>query len=168
MIVCNSTVLIYLSKIDKLWLLKELFRTILVPDEVKKEVVDQGKRKNQIDAIEIERGIDEGWIKLKSVEIEDILDNSGIDKGEAEAISLAYKEKLGVLLDQTHARNAAKLLNLKPRGTIYVLLLALKRGLLNYDDYLLCLLDLIELGFRMSQEVYLEAIRLGTAVKQKN
>jgi len=53
MIVCNSTVLIYLSKIDKLFFLKELFKTVLIPEEVKREVVDEGKRKNYLDAIEI-------------------------------------------------------------------------------------------------------------------
>lgn len=164
MIVCNSTVLIYLSKIDKLFLLRELFKTVLIPEEVKKEVVDEGKKRNHIDAKEIENVIKKGWIKTEPIKIEPILENIGIDKGEAEAISLAYKKKWGILLDQTHAREAAKLLKLKPRGTIYILLLALKKGLIDYDNYLLCLLDLIEFGFRMSQEVYIEAVRLGKII----
>lgn len=169
MIVCNSTVLIYLSKIDRLYLLRELFKTVLIPAEVKREVVDEGKRKNYIDAIEIEKTITDGWIKIEAIKIEPILKNIGVDKGEAEAISLAYNKRLGILLDQTHAREAAKLLKLRPRGTIYVLLLALKKGLIDYDNYLLCLLDLTQLGFRMSEEVYIEAIRLGkTIAKRKN
>ena len=164
MIVSNSTILIYLSKIDRLFLLKELFKTVLIPEEVKKEVVDEGKKRDHIDAIEIEKAIKDGWIKTESIKIEPILKNIGIDNGEAEAISLAYKKKLKILLDQTHARDAAKLLRLKPHGTIYVLLLALKKGLIDYDNYLLSLLDLIELGFRMSQEVYIEAVRLGKII----
>ncbi len=166
MIVCNSTVLIYLSKIDRLYLLKDIFKVILIPEEVKKEVVDQGKKKNYIDAIDVERAIKEGWIKVESTKILPILKNIEIDKGEAEAISLAHNKKSGVLLDQTHAREAAKLLKLKPRGTIYVLLLALKKGLIDYDNYLLCLLDLTEFGFRMSQEVYIETIRLGKEISK--
>ena len=161
MIVCNSTVLIYLSKIDKLWILKELFKTASIPEGVKREVVDQGKIKNCVDALEIEKSINPGWIKVEDITVDLILEDIGIDKGEAEAISLAHKKKVLILLDQTHARNAAKLLGLKPRGTIYVLLLALKKRLLDYDSYLLCLLDLVEMGFRMDQEVYLEALRLG-------
>ena len=167
MIVCNSTVLIFLSKIDKLYLLKELFKTVLIPEEVKREVVDQGKKKNCLDAIEIENSINDGWIKVDSVEIQPLLNNVGIDDGEAGAISLAYKKKVGILLDQTHAREAARLLKLRPKGTIYVLLLALKKKMIDYDTYLLSLLDLTEFGFRMSQEVYIEAVRMGKMINGK-
>tara|TARA_Y100000310_G_C20695215_1_gene825192 strand:- start:1446 stop:1949 length:504 start_codon:yes stop_codon:yes gene_type:complete len=167
MIACNSTVLIFLSKLDKLSLLKELFRQILIPEEVKREVVDEGKRKNHIDAVETEEAINEGWIKVENTEIEPILANIGIDKGEAEAISLAYKKKLEILLDQTHAREAARLLGVKPKGTLYVLLSALKKGLISYDDYMLSLFDLIQFGFRMSEEVYIEAVRLGKELTKK-
>ncbi|MDP7140866.1 MAG: DUF3368 domain-containing protein [Candidatus Woesearchaeota archaeon] len=167
MIACNSTVLIFLSKLDKLSLLKELFKQVLIPEEVKREVVDEGKRKNHIDAIETEKAINEGWIKVENTEIHPLLMDIGIDKGEAEAISLAYKKKLGVLLDQTHAREAAKLLVVGPKGTLYVLLLALKKRLISYDDYMLSLFDLIQFGFRMSEGVYLEAVRLGKELAKK-
>ncbi len=43
MIVSNSTVLIYLAKIGKIGLLKILFKKILIPAEVFKEVVIRGK-----------------------------------------------------------------------------------------------------------------------------
>ena len=167
MIVSNSTVLIFLSKIDKYWLLKRLFDTVIIPEEVKKEAVDQGKKGNCIDAVEIDRSISDGWLKVQKIEVLKELRDIGIDKGEAEAISLAVKLKKDVLLDQTHARMAAKLVGLKPKGTIYVLLRALKKKILTYDDYLISLQDLAEMGFRMSQEVYLEAIRLGKLVKTK-
>ncbi|MBS3098397.1 DUF3368 domain-containing protein [Candidatus Woesearchaeota archaeon] len=167
MIVCNSTVLVYLSKIDRLYLLKELFGEILIPEAVKKEVIDEGKKRNYIDAIEIEKAVNEGWIKVQKIAVEPILEKIGIDAGEAEAISLAHKRKLEVLVDQDHARDAAKLLRINPKGTIRVLLLALKEGLINYDYYTLCLLDLVEVGFRMSEEVYIEAIRLGKEISKK-
>ncbi len=54
---------------------------------------------------------------------------------------------------------------LKPKGTIYVLLRALKEDLFGYDDYLKLLVDLVRSGFRMSDEVYLEAVRLGKETK---
>ena len=167
MIVSNSTVLIHLSKIDKLFLLKELFKVVLIPEEVKKEVVEQGKKHNHIDAIDVENAVNEGWIKVEKIQIEPMLKDIGIDKGEAEAISLADKKKLSLLVDQDHARDAASLLGIKPKGTIFVLLLALKKKLLSYDNYMLSLLDLVELGFRMSGEVYLEAIRQGKKYSRK-
>lgn len=166
MIVSNSTILIFLAKIDKLFLLKELFKKILIPEEVEKEVVKEGKKRNYIDAIEVEKAINEKWIIVEKINIDPMLKDIGIDKGEAEAITLAKKKNLPILLDQTHARHAAKLLELKPRGTIYVLLRALKKGFISYDNYELALLDLIDIGFRMSQEVYIEAIRLGRKIKK--
>ena len=127
MIVSNSTILIYLSKIDKLFLLKELFKTVLIPQEVKKEVIDQGKKHNHIDAMGVEKAVNEGWIKIEKTNVIPALNDIGIDKGEAEAISLANKKKLNILVDQDHAREAALLVGIKPRGTIFVLLLALKK-----------------------------------------
>ena len=38
---------------------------------------------------------------------------------------------------------------------------ALRKKLLTYDDYRDSLEDLVKAGFRMSDEVYLEAVRLG-------
>jgi len=89
------------------------------------------------------------------------LEDFGVDPGEAQAISLAKSLGVPVLLDQTHARNAAKALGLKPRGTIFVLLAALRKKHLTSDDYQDSLEDLVKAGFRMSDEVYLEAVRLG-------
>ena len=167
MIVSDSSSLIHLSKIDRLFLLKELFDKVLIPEMVKTEVVDEGRKGNHIDSIDVEKAINDGWIKVEMVEIAPILESTGIDRGEAEAISLAFKKKLGVLLDDDHARDAAKLLGIKPQGTIRVLLLSLNKKLISYDNFLLSLLDLVEMGFRMSEEVYIEAIREGKNISKK-
>lgn len=161
MIVSNSTVLIYLAKIGKLNLLKELFRDVLIPAEVFNEVVIRGKEHQHPDAFIVERVIEEGWIHIKDIEAFVELGDFGIDLGEAQAISLAKSLGVPVLLDQTHARNAAKAFGLRPRGTIFVLLAALKKKLLTSDDYQDSLEDLVKAGFRMSDVVYLEAVRLG-------
>jgi predicted nucleic acid-binding protein len=161
MIVSNSTVLIYLAKIGKLNLLKELFRDVLIPAEVFNEVVIRGKEHQHSDAFIVERVIEEGWIHIKDIEAFVELEDFGIDLGEAQAISLAKSLGVPVLLDQTHARNAAKAFGLRPRGTIFVLLAALKKKLLTSDDYQDSLEDLVKAGFRMSDVVYLEAVRLG-------
>jgi len=50
---------------------------------------------------------------------------------------------------------------LKPRGTIFVLLAALRKNLLTCEEYQDSLEDLVKAGFRMSDQVYLEAVRLG-------
>ena len=143
------------------------FENVEIPAEVRKEVIEDGKKKNYLDIIEIEEGLKENWIKVKDVKIKPNLIKIGIDKSEAEAISLAIEKTSQILLDQKHARNAAILMGMQPKGTIHVLILAIIRGLINYDHFLLCLQDLIDVGFRMSQEVYLEAVMLGKKASQK-
>jgi predicted nucleic acid-binding protein len=161
MIVSNSTVLIYLAKIGKLNLLKELFGEVLIPTEVFNEVVIRGKEQQQPDAFLVENAIEEDWIHVKDIKTIGKLEEFGIDLGEAQAISLAKSLGVSVLLDQTHARIAAKALGLRPRGTIFVLFAAVRKKVLSYEGYQNSLEDLVKAGFRMSDEVYLEAVRLG-------
>ena len=165
MIVSNSTVLIYLAKIGKLNLLKKLFKKILIPTEVFNEVVIRGKEQQHFDALIVEKSVEEGWIEVKDITANEELEGFGIDPGEAQAISLAKSFGVLVLLDQTHARIAARALGLKPRGTIFVLAVALRKKLLTYEEYLDLLEALVKAGFRMSDEVYLEAVRMGRKEK---
>ncbi len=165
MIVSNSTALIYLAKIGKLSLLKKLFSNVLIPVEVFNEVVVSGKENQHPDAFVIEAAVEEGWIEVKEIEAVAELEEFGIDSGEAQAISLAKSLDVPVLLDQTHARIAAKALGLKPRGTIFVLLGALRKKLLTYEEYQDLLEELVKAGFRMSDEIYLSAVRMGREIK---
>lgn len=167
MIVSNSTSLIYLAKLNKLNLLKKLFKKVLIPKAVYDEVVLVGKKKNYVDAKLVENAINDGWIVVKQTKILEFLSNVGIDKGELESISLAKNLKMNILLDQTHARYASELVDLKPRGTIFVLLLALSKKYISYDEYLNSLEQLINHGFRMSEEVYLEAVKMGKELSGK-
>lgn len=165
MIVSNSTALIYLAKIGKLSLLKELFGKVLIPVEVFREVVTRGKENQHPDAFVIEAATGEGWIEVRGIEAIAELDEFGIDAGESQAISLARSLGLPALLDQTHARIAARALGLKPRGTIFVLLAALRKRLLTHEEYLNSLEELVRAGFRMSDEVYLAAVKMGTEMQ---
>lgn len=163
--ITNSTPLIYLAKIGKLMLLKELFSKIHIPEAVKKEVVDQGKAMNAPDSSLVEEAIAQGWIIIKKADILNVLIKTGIDQGEMEAISLAVNmNKKEILLDQTHARVAAELVGLQPRGTLFVLLLALRKKKITYNEYVSLLEELLSAGFRMSQELYLKALQLGKEI----
>ena len=158
MIVSNATVLIYLGKLNKLDLLKIFFKKVAIPKAVFEEVIVQGKKGKHVDAILAEKAVEDGWITVKETAVISQLEEFGIDKGEAEAISLSLNLKAPILLDQTHARIAAKAFGLTPRGTLFVLLKALKRKIISFDEFIDCLEGLIEVGFRMEEELYLEAI----------
>ena len=157
MIVSNASPLIYLAKVGKLDLLK-VFGEVIIPEEVKIEVVDRGKELGKADAYIVEDAIRNGWIKVLKAEPIDVPIN--LHMGERAVISLA--KKLGVeevLIDEKSARFVAKLLGLKPRGTIYVLLKALKENLIDLDEFLNVLSEMISHGFRLKEEVLIEAIK---------
>lgn len=167
MIVSNSTVLIYLGKLNKLHLLKNFFKRVAIPKAVFQEVVVRGREGKHIDAVLVEKAIEEGWIEVREAATLQQLREFGIDEGEAEAISLALSLKSQLLLDQTHARIAAKAFGLKPRGTLFVLLRALKKNKISFDEFVDCLQHLTAIGFRMQQEVYLEAVKKAREMRRK-
>ncbi|PIV69872.1 MAG: DUF3368 domain-containing protein [Euryarchaeota archaeon CG01_land_8_20_14_3_00_38_12] len=161
MIVSNSTPLIWLAKIGKLELLKKFFKTVMIPEAVYDEVVTKEIEAKAHDAFIVENAVKEGCIKIRKVKGIRKLEKFGLHKGEANAISLAGELKSEILVDETHARLAAKALNIKPYGTIYILIRALKEDIINYDEYIDLLRGLVKSGFRMSDELYLEAVKIG-------
>lgn len=125
MIVSNSGPLIHLAKIDRLKLLKELFGEVIIPPEVRIEVVDRGKDEGMADAFLIENEVENGWIvtdRSNSNKVKDIAESAGIDIGEAAAIMLAKRKKCPVLIDDLAARRFAAGLGLEVVGSIGVLI----------------------------------------------
>jgi len=157
-IVSNATPLIYLAKVRKLDLLEGLYEQVLIPEEVEKEVVEEGKRIGQKDAFLIEKKISDGWINVHKVnELVEI--SIKLEKGEVAALTLA--KELGVkevLIDESLARSASEIIGLIPRGTIFVLLEALKINKIDFDEFMEILDKLLKEGFRLREEVYLKAI----------
>lgn len=152
MIVSDASPLIYLAKAGKLSLLKELFRKVVIEEEVKRELIDQGKEEGAFDALLIEDAIKEGWIKIEK--IEDDKKFTGIHKGEGNTIMLANGYKCLVLIDEEDAREVARAMGLKVRGCLYVLKEGVERGLLSKDEAIKTLDDMIDYGFRISTRIY--------------
>ena len=157
-IVSNATPLIYLAKIKKYSLLKSLFDKIIISQEVKIEIVDEGKKLKQQDALLIEREIEDGFIEV--MKVEKLLETSlELDLGELSTLSLAKKLKIDeVLIDETLGRYAAGIIGLVPKGTLYVLLKNLKLKEITFDDFLNILNELLESGFRLKEEIYIKVI----------
>jgi predicted nucleic acid-binding protein len=166
-VVSNATPLIYLAKAGRIVLLRRVFREVYIPEEVKVEVVDKGKRLGEKDAYVVEKAIEDGWIKVLNVEA--VETSIRLESGEVAVLSLA--KKLGreeVLMDEISARTAARLMGLKPRGTIYVLLKALQIREISMNMFLDALSDLVKHGSRLREEVYLEALRKAREIVEKS
>ncbi len=156
-VVTNATPLIYLAKIGKLLLLKEIYGSVIIPEEVKKEVVDKGKELGEPDAFIIEQAIKEGWLKVEKAK--NLSLPMKLHAGEEAVIAIAKERKIKeVIIDEIAARTAAKILGLTPKGTIYVLLKALAIKEITLEEFIDLLAKLLEEGFRLKEEIYLEAI----------
>jgi len=151
-VISNASVLIALSSIGMLSLLRERFpESILVPEAVWREVVDEGAERpgaREVTAanwIKVQRVNDEGMVGLLRAEL---------DEGEAESIALAHEVRADVvLLDERDARQAAMRMGLKVLGTVGILLWGKQVGkLVNLRE----LLDALRFQgkFRISQQLY--------------
>lgn len=166
MTVSNATPLIYLAKLNKLQLLKQIFTKIQIPPKVKTETIDRGKQKGYPDAYIIEQAITDGWLiphtlTQKTIrESETLAHMMAIDVGEAQAITLAkQKKEKTILIDQTNARAAARNFQLNPRGTIFIMLTAIKRKLITKQAAKEMLRNLIEANFYISADIYAHALK---------
>jgi predicted nucleic acid-binding protein len=71
------------------------------------------------------------------------------------------------LIDEFSARAAARLLDLTPRGTLFILLKALQKEEIDQEEFLEVLNQLLIEGFRLKEEVYLEALKEAKKIATK-
>jgi predicted nucleic acid-binding protein len=136
-VVSNASPLIALSKLGQLALLPRLYGQVLIPHTVYEEVVVTGLREGHVDAIAVDHLVRLGRIVVQDVELsaDDQDWASGIDRGEAEVIALARDVGADrVIIDNAHARRAARSQGLPLRGTIGVLLEAASREQLTVPE----------------------------------
>lgn len=157
MIISNTSPLIYLAKINKLDLLRDLFKEITIPKQVFNEAMIE--KETYLDSNNIKKAVDNNWIKIKDIKLTDIDKESygGIGLGEIAVISLSKKLKPKLLLiDDASARIIAESLGFKVKGTLYILLEAYRKNILNKKEVKDSVNKLISSGFRISQELYIQ------------
>ncbi len=158
--VSNSGPLIHLAKVGLLELIK-LYDTV-IPLEVKYEVVDKGKEKGFTDALLVEKAIEDGWIKVIDVSVDDkfakAAEVAGLHKAEITVVYYAYKNGITALLDEDAARVFARGLGVKVRGSLGLLIEGLKEGLISYSEAVKGLDDLSKVMY-LSSDVYKLALR---------
>lgn len=158
-VVSNATPLIYLAKANQLGLLQAMVKQVFIPEAVYQEVVIEDKRLGEKDAYRVERAITQGWIMVQDVKVVYPVEIS-IHPGEVEVISLAKEKGIeAVLMDDAKARAASEIAGLRPIGTVWLILKAVKNHILDFDQFLSTLEDIIQSGFYLKEEVYLKAVR---------
>lgn len=137
-VVSDASPLITLSKLGRLALLPTLYHQVLIPQAVYDEVVVAGLREGHADAISVDHFVRLERIVVHPVQLSaDDLDwASRIDQGEAEVIALARDVgAVWAIVDNAHARRAARSQGVSPRGTIGVLLEAVSKDLLTIPEF---------------------------------
>lgn len=152
-VVSNTTPLIALAWLELLDLLPQLFGAIYIPDGVRSELFNNPEKIGNAELSSV------AWLKVVSVEntLAVQMLSAELDKGESEAIVLAYE--LGadlVLMDERRGRRRAVQGGLAVTGTLGILIEARRQGLIGP---LRPLLDrLSELPFRMTQALYVKVL----------
>ena len=165
-IVSNTSPLIWLSKVGRITLLKKLFGEVIIPEEVYKEAVERGLQEGFSDALAIKECVDQGWIKTSKLNEREIKlcqrmaeHAFEIHLGEAQAIILARGTGALLLMDESSGRAFAETLGLKVRGTLYVIMKALREELLDRTEAKEIVLALVSKGFRIEPKLLARILR---------
>jgi len=163
-IASNTSPIIALAKIGRLKLLKDLYGTVLISPFVKAECVDKGKNLGAPDALEIERAINEGWIKVIELTrrqnqiTQRLISGARVGFGEAGALTLAKDKEIPVILDDKEARALAKSWDLERTSTVMVLYEAFVKNLISYDELVEDLAKLVRVMW-ISADVITDVIK---------
>jgi predicted nucleic acid-binding protein len=142
-IVSDSTCLIGLERINQLELLPALYYPIVIPPAVQEEfgrsfpwlVLDKPTNKGLVTSLKLL-----------------------VDKGESEAIALAYERRYLLIVDDRQARKLAQQMGIQMIGTVGILVKAKRQGII--PNLSLVLNDLEAQGFYLSQALKAEALKL--------
>lgn len=153
--VLNASLLITLGKVFAITLLESMCSDLVVPEGVVREL-DQGSADDP--ARNWIHGGGASFVRQLE-EIPPLIMSWDLGEGETEVISWAYLHPgYETLLDDRAARNCASSLGIRVRGTIGIILLAKKEGMLPQVRPILG--QLTESGFRISPELLRAAYKL--------
>ena len=147
-VVSDTSVITNLIQLGQVDLLPRIFQKLIIPDRVYEELINIPSQ-----AIQLK---DLSWIEIQAIS-DPLLTtelSKELDRGEAEAISLAVSLKADVLLmDEKKGRSVARKFGIPVTGLLGILLEAKELGLLTEIKPLLEMLR-VEIGFRIAPDLY--------------
>lgn len=162
--VSNTTPISELTKVDLLDLLPRIFGKVVIPQSVFNEL-----QTGQHPAADYVQNL--SWLEVVAVGdrqvVEELQKSFNLDLGESEAIALA--EEIGasqLLIDEKAGRKVAMVRKLPLIGTVGVLLLAKRRGLLGGVKDVLN--EMQVKGMRISNRLYEQVLTLAEEMEENN
>ena len=162
LLVFNSTPLIFLAKVGLSKVLGGLKGEKATSPEVKREVVDEGKRKGVPGAVVLEKLFDSKVFQVVEPKDEEflsrLLKTRGLHVTDAEVLALAHELKGVAVVDDEVARNTAKVYGIAYVGTPHVLARAVHEGLVTKERAKQAVNEMVSAGWRCSVESYAQII----------
>lgn len=149
-IIADAGPIIALSRISQLELLKQLFGSVTITNQIKSELLDNNHSKVQS---LITSAMEDGWLKVENVVFNNWQPiNSGVDVGEASAIYLALQSnKVLLIIDDQAGRAEARYHKVTIIGTAAIIGIAKEKGLITTAKNLLY--QLREVGYYIGDSV---------------
>lgn len=157
-LVFNAPPLIYITKIGLSKVFEDLKNEKLTSPQVKREFVDEGKRKDVPDAIILEKMFKNNLFKVIEPKnkkfLASLLETKGLHITDAEVLAVA-KERDGIaVIDDEVARKTAKIYGISYVGTPYILMRAVFQGLITKGRAKQAINEMVFAGWRCSVESY--------------
>ena len=157
-LVFNSTPLIYLTKAGLSRIFEGLGGEKLTSPVVKREVVDEGKRKGVPDAVVLDKLFVNGVFKVCQPSdrkfLVRLLETRGLHLADAEVLALAREHAGIAVIDDEVARKTAKVYGVDYVGSPYVLMRAVCEGLISKAKAKQAVNDMVSAGWRCNVESY--------------
>ncbi|MCK5720667.1 MAG: hypothetical protein KAH84_12080 [Thiomargarita sp.] len=149
LIVSDTMTLIVLERLDALSMLCLLFNRILIPQAVMDELLEGNSDINELIQLA-------GCYDVVSVNTSERLLElyQWLDRGEAEAIELAFTRQLPLIIDERKGRKIARQKNLSVIGLAGLIVLIAKRQYKTPKAAMELLEQVISTGFRLSDKLY--------------
>ncbi|MEM2104826.1 MAG: hypothetical protein QW717_08090 [Candidatus Bathyarchaeia archaeon] len=157
-VVSDAGPLIHLAQINKLYLVKKLFKQVIITSNVKRETYEEGVRLGHADAQIIGKAIEEGWIKVEEVpkrlasNIKRLATDENISRTDVETLMLAREKGAEVLVDEKALSNLARMFGLKTWNTWTILLESLSVGYIEVSDIESAIKELGEKRHKLKKE----------------
>jgi len=157
-LVFNATPLIYLTKVGLSKVFEDLKGEKLTSPEVKREVVDEGKRKGVPDAIILEKMFKNDLFKVTEVRnkkfLATLLETKGLHITDAEVLAVARERNGIAVIDDEVARKTARIYGISYAGTPYILMRAVFQRLITKERAKQTINEMLSAGWRCSVETY--------------
>lgn len=161
-LVFNATPLIYITTVGLSRVFEDLKNEKLTSPHVKREVVDEGKRKGVPDALSLEMMFKSKVFKVTEPKGKEflarLLGTKGLHITDAEVLVIA-KERDGIaVIDDEVARKNARIYGISYVGSPYILMRAVVQGLITKERAKQAINEMIFAGWRCSIESYTKII----------